>query len=140
MKNATKKQTKKLASKPAAAKRQTGKESPVVQVRIKRHRDSQGNHHHVITEDFEDKHVSVGLSTKKKKGQNSPNYKLETSPLSDGKESYMRRQGTVDKQRNYFDERIGQMTPKDYERAKVYGERAKQKHLKNKKSNDKPNT
>lgn len=102
-----------------------------VPVKLKRHRDVQGNHNHVILEDFEDKHVSVGLTTQPKKGKNSnsPNYILEVSPLGDGKQSYMRRQGTVDFQKNYFDEQSGYMTFKDYEQAKVYGERAKQKYI-----------
>ena len=92
--------------------------------------------------DYEDKHVSVGLSTQSTKGKNSnsTNYTLDTSPLGDGKHSYMWRQGTVDLQSNYFDEQSGYMTPKDYERAKVYGERAEQKYIENEKSNDEPNT
>ena len=54
----------------------------------------------------------------------------------------MRRQGTVDFKNKYSDNRKGSMTPKDYEQAKKYGERAKQKYLKEKrelkKSNDVP--
>lgn len=70
------------------------KEDPAfVSVEMKKHGDKNGGHPHVIVDDIEDKHVSVGLTTQMKKGKNNTNYKLETSPLRDGKTSYMRRQG-----------------------------------------------
>lgn len=113
-----------------------------VSVTIKNHRDKNGGHPHVIVDDIEDKHVSVGLSTNPKKGKNSPNYALELNPLNDGKQSYMRRQGTVAPQKEYEKERYGVMTTKDYGKAQEYGERAKQKYIekKNKKSSEPPNT
>lgn len=52
--------------------------------------------------------------------------------------SYMRRQGVVDKKDNYFKPTKGTMTKEDYSQAKIYGDRAKQKYLDNKKSNDVP--
>ena len=102
---------------------------------LKRHRDKQGNHHHVILEDIEDSHVSVGTTTKVKKGKNSTNYGCESDIVGTGKRSYLRRQGTVDKKENYYDAKTGLMTEKDFNQAKIYGERAKEKYLaeKNKK-------
>ena len=96
---------------------------------LKRHRDKNGGHQHVILENIEDKHVSVGLSSKSKKGRNSTNYKCETDILGNGKASFLRRQGTVDSMTNYDSPRSAKMTEKDYAQAKVYGERAKRKYL-----------
>lgn len=124
--------------KPASTKPTQKKKTKLVAVKIKNHRDKKGDHPHVIVEDLADKHVSVGLSTKAKKGKNHPNYKLEVNPLGGNETSYMRRQGTVDKKTNYYGDRHGAMTPKDYAQAKNYAERAKQKV--HKKSNDRPNT
>ena len=108
-----------------------------IPVRIKKHKDKNGGHPHVIMEDIEDKHVSVGLSTKPKKGKNSTNYALEKSPLCDGKTSYMRRQGTVAPKYEYTNQRKGIMTQKDYKQATIYAERAKQKYLAEKKNKKK---
>lgn len=108
-------------------------------VKIKDHKDKNGGHPHVILEDIDDKHVSVGLSTKNKKGKNHPNKPLTKSPLNDGKYSYARRQGTVDNKSNYYKPRQGEMPLEDYEIVKRYGNRAKEKYLR-KKNNDRPNT
>lgn len=111
-----------------------------IPVKIKKHKDKKGGHYHVIVDDIDKNHVSVGLTSKAKKGKNSPNYKLEKSPLDDGKTSYMRRQGTVAPYKEYEKPRNGTMTAKDYMQAKVYGERAKERYLRgkgHKKSNDK---
>lgn len=71
---------------------------------------------------------------KAKKGRNSPNYACEVDPLGKGKQSYMRRQGTVAPIRDYENcESKGKMSPKDYAKAKEYGDRAKQKYLNKKK-------
>ena len=102
-------------------------------VLIKTHKDKKGGHFHVILEDIDDRHVSVGLSTQPKKGKKAPNYKFEKSPLGDGKTSYMRRQGTVAPRREYEKPRFGRLTVKDYSRAKLYGDRAKEKYLSRKK-------
>lgn len=113
-----------------------------IPVLIKKHADRNGGHHHVILEDLDDNHVSVGLSTKSKKGKNSnsPNYKLDRDPLGGTDDSYMRRQGMVDKKNRYYKPRSGVMSPKDYAKARQYGEKAKKKYLeKKKKSNDVPN-
>lgn len=114
----------------------------LVNVVVKTHQDNNGGHPHIIVDDIDNKHISVGLTTKPKKGKNSPNYKLEQSPLNDGKQSYMRRQGTVASTSEYTSPRKGEMTSNDYLKAKEYGEKAKQKYLdkKYKKSNDVPNT
>ena len=101
-------------------------------VRIKKHGDSNDGHHHVVLEDFENKHVSVGLTTQKTKGRNSTNknYRCEVDPLGGEKQSYMRRQGTVAPKTEYEPtERKGHMSEKDLAQAKIYGERAKQKYL-----------
>ena len=103
-----------------------------IPVTIKNHKDKNGGHPHVIVDNIDNKHVSVGLSTKPKKGKNSPNYALEKSPLNDGKTSYMRRQGTVAPQGEYEKPRKGSMTPKDYNRAKEYGDKAKKKYIEKK--------
>lgn len=100
-----------------------------VLVKIKTHKDKKGGHPHVILENFEKNHVSVGLSTHATKGKGSKNYRLEKSPLNDGKNSFMRRQGTVAPMGEYENPRKGAMSPKDYAQAKIYGERAKQKYF-----------
>lgn len=115
------------------AKRNNG----YVPVTIKTHKDKKGGHPHIIVDNVEDKHVSVGLSTKPTKGKGSKNYRLEKSPLNDGKTSYMRRQGTVAPKGEYQNQRKGTLTPKDYAQAKIYGDRAKQKYLNEKKDKKK---
>lgn len=102
-------------------------------ITIKNHKDKKGGHPHVIIEDIDDKHVSVGFTTKPKKGKNSPNYSLAISPLNDNKKSFMRRQGTVDYKSNYYDKRLGVMDKKDYVKAKEYGKSAKNRYLNKKK-------
>lgn len=104
-----------------------------VPVMIKNHRDKNGGHPHVILGDFGENHVSVGLSTKPTKGKNHPNYPLKSSPLGDGKTSFMRKQGTVDKKTSYTKPRLGKMARVDYGVAKKYGERAVEKYKKGKK-------
>lgn len=108
----------------------TMKRDDLVKVKIKNHRDKNGGHPHVILESFEDKHVSVGLSTHEKKGKNHPNYRCEVDPLGQGKTSYLRRQGTVDKIENYHGQFSGNMASKDYAKAKQYGDAAKVKYIK----------
>lgn len=115
------------------AKRNNG----YVPVTIKTHKDKKGGHPHIIVDNVEDKHVSVGLSTKPTKGKGSKNYRLEKSPLNDGRTSYMRRQGTVAPKGEYQNQRKGTLTPKDYAQAKIYGDRAKQKYLNEKKDKKK---
>ena len=104
-----------------------------VTVLLKRHGDNKGGHHHVILDDIDDKHVSVGLTTQKKKGKNSTNYNCKSDVLGNGKFSYMRRQGTVDRKENYFEPKSGKMTKEAYDQAQIYGDRAKQKYLAQKK-------
>ena len=107
----------------------------LVPVRIKKHRDKKGGHPHVILEDIDDKHVSVGLTRDSKKGKNSTNYKCEINPLGGKDTTYMRRQGTVARKDDYLQsEKKGKMSPKDYAKAKEYGDKAKQKYLDGKKS------
>lgn len=119
-------------------------EKPMVlmPVRIKDYRDKNGGHHHVIVDDVDDKHVSVGLTQDKYKGKNATNYKCQISPLEDGKKSYMRRQAQVAPKTEYYNPRSGKMEMGDYQRAQEYGERAKNKYLEKKSkknSNEVPN-
>lgn len=60
-------------------------------------------------------------------------------PLEDGAVSYIRRQAQVAPIKDYYNPRGGKMEQGDYERAKVYAERAKQKYLDKKNSNEVPN-
>lgn len=138
-------ETKKPAGKPAKGKELKPEvlvNGNLITVTIKFKNDKNGGHNHVIVDNIDDNHVSVGLSTKPKKGKNSPNYTLDISPLLDGQTSYMRRQGTVAPKKSYGKPREGKMTEKNLERAKRYGEKAKKKYIekKNKKNNDVPNT
>ena len=110
----------------------------LIPVKIKTHKDKKGGHPHIIMDDIDNNHVSVGLSTQKKKGKGKKsgiNYSLEQSPLNDGKNSFMRRQGTIAPKSKYSNPQNGAMTSKDYEQAKKYADRAKQKYIdkKNKK-------
>ena len=132
-KQETKQEKQSDKDKSAEQVEETKQASADIEVVIKKHDDSNNGHPHVILEDFEgDKHVSVGLTTRKQKGANSAgnNYRLEKDPLDEVEESYMRRQGTVDYQKNYFEPRKGKLTKKDYERALLYGQRAKEKCIK----------
>lgn len=134
--------TEKTKRNTATGTKATEKKRPLVSVQIKNHKDVKGGHPHVVLEDIDDKHVSVGLTTKPKKGKNATNYKLEVSPLGDGRQSYARRQGTVAPRKEYEKPRKGNLTTADYTRIKSYGEKAKQKYIekKSKKSSEPPNT
>lgn len=139
------KQKEKPAVKPANGKElkpEVTVKGDLITVTIKFKNDKNGGHNHVIVDNIDDNHVSVGLSTKPKKGKNSMNYKLDISPFPDGKKSFLRRQGTVAPKQSYTTPRKGKMTEKDLERAKEYGEKAKKKYIekKSKKNNDVPNT
>ncbi len=105
----------------------------LVPVLLKRHKDLQGNHHHIILGNIDDCHISVGTSSKAKKGKNSTNYKCENDIVGNGMHTYLRRQGTVDRKSNYSNPSQGRMTQKDYAQAQVYGQRAKEKYLTQKK-------
>ena len=118
-------------------KKKEQKNNNLVEVHIKTHKDKKGGHPHVILDDVDNKHVSVGFSTKPTKGKGSKNYRLEKSPFDDGKQSFMRRQGTVAPKNKYTNNRKGSMTKKDYDQARIYGERAKQKYLNEKKNKKK---
>ena len=120
---------KKKGGKDPARKVHNQPSSGLVPVTIKTHRDKKGGHPHVIVENIDDKHVSVGLSTHPTKGKGSKNYRLEKSPLNDGKKSYMRRQGTVAPKKEYLGKKDGTMTLNDFAQAVIYAERAKQKYL-----------
>lgn len=105
----------------------------VITVVIKTHRDRNGGHPHIIIEDIDNKHVSVGLSTDDHKGKGHTNIQLQQDPFGKGEISYMRRQGTVDRKGAYHDQRDGSLVRSDHEKAKQIGEKAKQKYLQKKK-------
>ena len=129
--------------KPTANKKPSGvtiiRNVPVddngVPVQIKTHKDSKGGHPHIIVDSIDDCHVSVGITHDNKKGKNATNYAMESNPLGGDRQSYMHRQGTVDKKNSYRGERQGKITPNDYAKVKEYGNKAKQKYIakKNKK-------
>ncbi len=114
-------------------------EVDLVDIVVKTHNDANGGHPHVILEDYIDnKHVSVGLTTKPSKGKTTKNYPLEIDPLNSGSRSYMRRQATIDSKSKYKNKQNGRMTDRDYKKAKQYGETAKLKEKR--KSSDRTNT
>ena len=116
---------------PSYPKDKAAKKNDIV-VTIKTHKDYNGGHPHAIMDNVDNKHVSVGFSTQKKKGKvkkSGTNYTMEKSPLDDGKQSYMRRQAIVASITEYEKPRRGTMTPKDYEQAKQYADKAKQKYI-----------
>lgn len=121
-----------MFNKRKTSNKSTKKAKTGIPVTIKTHKDKNGGHPHVIVDNVDDKHVSVGLSTSKTKGKGSKNYRMEKSPLNDGKESYMRRQGTVAPKSEYYGTRKGSMTPKDFNQAQKYGSKAKEKYLEKK--------
>lgn len=143
-KKSTRKNTKRQTEpKTTSQKKKNVQKMILIPVVIKDHRDRNGGHHHVIVDDIEDKHISVGLTQDAKKGKNATNYSCKVSPLGDGKHSYMRRQAQVAPKSEYYNPQQGRMEKSDYERAQIYGERAKQKYLVKKeqeKSNEVPNT
>lgn len=86
-------------------------------IKIKRHFDNNKGHYHIIGDEIDDKYISVGLTTQFTKGSNSKhkNYKLEYDPLGTNKNSYLRRQGIIDKKINYSKKsRKGSLSDKDY--------------------------
>lgn len=104
-----------------------------IPVDIKTHGDINGGHFHVIMDNIGDNHVSVGLSTKKKKGKNGgTNYTMEKSPFDDGIQSYMRRQAMIAPKNEYYNQRKGSLTPTDYAVAKRYSDRAIEKYRESK--------
>lgn len=106
----------------------------MVPVQIKDHKDSNGGHPHVIMDNIDDKHVSVGMTTRPKKGHNHPNYRLQNNPLNDHHlVSYIRRNAIVAPKKDYHNPRHGTMTSEDYKKAKEYAEKAKQKYIEEKK-------
>lgn len=110
------------------------RKSPLVNIITRRHGDKNKGHHHVILDEIDDNYVSVGLTTKAKKGKNHPNYKLDRDPFGSSGASYMRRSGSVHRKVEYSaSTRKGTMTPKDYSKAVQYGNSAKNRYIVNKK-------
>lgn len=107
-----------------------------IPVTVKRHIDRKGGHPHVIMGDIDEKHISVGLSTKAKKGKNSPNYKMKGNVFGEETQTYMRRQATIAPKNEYKGERLGAMEEEDYKKASQYADTARKKYLANKNSGD----
>ncbi len=107
--------------------------SKLIFVFIKDHKDNNGGHPHVIVDNIDNKYVSVGLTTQRYKGKSpraGKNYSLKNNPLNEKADpTYMRRQAVVDDKEKYYKPRTGKMDKEDYEKAKEYGEKAKQKYL-----------
>lgn len=107
--------------------------SKLISVFIKDHKDNNGGHPHVIVDNIDNKYVSVGLTTQRYKGKSpraGKNYSLKNNPLNEKADpTYMRRQAVVDDKEKYYKPRTGKMDKEDYEKAKEYGEKAKQKYL-----------
>ena len=107
--------------------------SKLISVFIKDHKDNNGGHPHVIVDNIDNKHVSVGLTTQRYKGKSpraGKNYSLKNNPLNEKADpTYMRRQAVVDDKEKYYKPRTGKMDKEDYKKAKEYGEKAKQKYL-----------
>lgn len=99
-----------------------------VDILIKNHKDSKGGHPHGIMDEVDGNYVSVGFTHDKFKGKNHKNYALNLNPLGGNDKAYMHRQGTVDKKQNYHLSRKGKMAKEDYEKAKFYAEKAKNKY------------
>lgn len=115
--------------------------SKLISVFIKDHKDSNGGHPHVIVDNVDNKHVSVGLTTQRYKGKSNnagKNYPLKNNPLDLKSEpTFMRRQATIDNKNNYSNSRTGVMEENDYKKAKEYGEKAKKKYMDKKNENKK---
>jgi len=105
---------------------------PLVPVEVKYHRDYGITHHHIIVEkNYDgDNIVSVGLTTKDTKGQNSTdkNYEMAHQPVKSNKPLQIRRIGTVDKENKYFGNMHGEVAEEDFINIKLAAKRAKQKH------------
>ncbi len=132
---------KKVKSK-STVKKSFGERLGLVPVKIKNHKDKKGGHPHVMLDKVDGKEVSVGITHDKYKGKNQKNYKCKVNPLGGTETSYLRRQGTVADSKEYYSNRAGNMHPDDYKQAKIFAERAKEKHMQKdiKKSNDSANT
>jgi hypothetical protein len=110
------------------------KNEKLVSVPIKKRKDKNKDHPHIILERIGDKRVSVGMTHDQRKGKNNTNYKLERNPLGGDQPSYIRRQAEVNHKSSYYGEtKIGSMTQKDYSKAKSYGDKAKEKYYQKKK-------
>ncbi len=127
----TSEQQKKAIRRNYATRAASAKSSEVstVNVRIKNYRDRNGGHPHVIVDDIDNNHVSVGFTHSPKKGKGHPNYALAINPLGGPGKAYMRRQGTIAPHSAYYESRNGIMTKPDYTKAQEYAERAKQKYI-----------
>ena len=131
LKASTKNTARKTDSKPTTkSKKSEKKNSEDIVVVIKDYQDNKKGHPHIIIETFDDKHVSVGLTSSKFKGKNSPNKALKKNPLGRKDPGYMRRQGTVDFEKKYTNKRQGFMDKTDHSKAVEYGKKAKEKYLK----------
>lgn len=120
---------KSVSKKDTSTKTKISTKEQFVPVKIKRLRDKKDAHHHVITGSIDNKYISVGLTTKPKKGKGNSNIKLKADPLGTKEDSFMKKQGTVERQKAYFDPKEGHMTVNDFSKAEKIGKKAKEKHI-----------
>ena len=113
MREKKKQPAKKTTKKPSEKTAKRSDNSGIVTITIKFHEDKSGGHNHIVVDDIEENHVSVGLTSKKK----------------NGKTSYVRRQGTVAPKNSYSSPKKGKITEEDFGQVKKYGEKAKQKYI-----------
>lgn len=114
--------------------KQNKRKSNVVHIKVKKHYDRNKGHYHAILENIDDNHLSIGFTRDRFKGKNHPNYPLKYDPLQKGQMVYMKRQATIDKVNSYGSKVYSAiMDPKDFEKAKEYGQRAKDNYYKKKK-------
>ena len=108
--------------------------SDIVHIKIKKHNDKKKGHYHGILEDIDGKHLSIGFTRDKFKGKNHPNRALKYDPMERGQTVFMKRQATIDDVKNYKPKIYsGIMFYQDYDKAKEYGQRAKENYYKKKK-------
>ena len=141
--NETKKSTQKPTGKSTTAGKNSATKSvstngELVTVEIRIHSDANAGHPHIKVDTVDGNIVSVGTTHDKFKGKNHPNIPLERNPLGGKEKTYMRRQGTVDREENYIKtKKTGKMTVADHTKAQQIGAKAKQKYLDNQKKNNK---
>lgn len=124
----------KSAPKNSAQRTQNG----LVTVEIRIHNDAKKGHPHIKVDTVDGNIVSVGTTHDKFKGKNHPNIPLEQNPLGGKEKTYMRRQGTVDREENYSKtKKTGKMTVGDNAKAQQIGAKAKQKYLDSQKKKNK---
>ncbi len=111
-----------------------------IKVKIKWLNDKQGGHHHIIGDSIDDKHVSVGLTSKSRPGKSRhKNIELESRILDKKTTSFIRREAKVLHKDLYTGNYVGYVTTKDKEQIdnRIAIAKKKYKDKKNKKTTNK---